>query len=280
MSSSRPRRLGGQGAGSRHGHTLRAAQARPFAAPGLVLVLLFGVPILVTLVTGLGNNFLVFVRAPEALAALRLSLVTSTAALFATVLLGTPLAYFFALTKFPGRWLLELIVDLPIVLPPAVAGLALLMTFGRRGFLGSALGQLGLSLPFTTWAVILAQIFVAAPFFVRAARVGFAAIDVHLAESALVEGASPWQLFVLIMLPLARRALITGLILAWTRALGEFGATILFAGNLEGVSQTMPLAIYIGFEQNSNSALALAVTLIALSALLMTGLRRLEDHDD
>ena len=134
----------------------------------------------------------------------------------------------------------------------------------------------GISLPFTTLAVVMAQVFVSAPFLVRSARIGFLAIDPQLEEAAKVEGASNWHVFQHIMLPLASRALLTGIILAWTRALGEFGATLLFAGNLEGKTQTMPLAIYVGFEQGLGIALVLSVVLLAVSLVLLTLLRRLE----
>ena len=167
-------------------------------------------------------------------------------------------------------------IDLPIVLPPSVAGLALLIAFGRRGLFGSTLNLFGISLPFTTTAVVLAQTFVAAPLFVRAARIGFTEIDKQLEEAAQVEGANQWQLFQEVMFPLAGRALLTGAILTWTRALGEFGATILFAGNLEGVTQTMPMAIYLGFERNIGVALTLSVVLIFVSIFLLMLTKRLE----
>jgi molybdate transport system permease protein len=144
---------------------------------------------------------------------------------------------------------------------------------------GSALSVLGISLPFTTAAVVLAQTFVAAPLYVRSASVGFAAIDKQLEEAAHVEGANQWQLFYEVMFPLAGRALISGAVLTWTRALGEFGATILFAGNLEGVTQTMPMAIYLGFERNLGIALALSVVLVLVSVLLLMLTRRLERSD-
>jgi molybdate transport system permease protein len=181
--------------------------------------------------------------------------------------------------KFRSKSWIELLIDLPIVLPPSVAGLALLIAFGRQGLFGSALGLLGVSLPFTTAAVVLAQTFVAAPLYIRSARIGFTEIDVQLEEAAHVEGANHWQLFYEVMFPLAGRALISGAILTWTRALGEFGATILFAGNLEGVTQTMPMAIYLGFERNLGIALALSVVLIFVSVILLTITRKLERHD-
>ena len=261
---------------SHAGSRIRRDAVLPFLLPGALLVALLALPLGVLLWRGLSEDFISSITSPPALAAIQLSLLTSTVSLAVAVLLGTPLAYGLARWRFPGRALIETLVDLPVVLPPAVAGLALLMAFGRRGALGPALAALGISLPFTTAAVVIAQIFVSAPFFVRAARIGFAEIDAHFEESAIVEGASAWQVFTHVMAPLAGRALIGGMILAWTRALGEFGATILFAGNLEGVSQTMPLAIYIGFERNAEAALALSVALVALSAGLMFALRRIE----
>jgi molybdate transport system permease protein len=150
------------------------------------------------------------------------------------------------------------------------------MAFGREGLFGAWLDLLGINIPFTTIAVVMAQVFVSAPFLVRSARIGFAAIDPQLEEAAKVEGASTWHVFQHIMLPLASRALLTGIILCWTRSLGEFGATLLFAGNLEGKTQTMPLAIYVGFEQGLGVALVLSVLLLAVSFVLLALLRRLE----
>ena len=165
-----------------------------------------------------------------------------------------------------------------VVLPQSVAGLALLMAFGRTGLFGNGLSLVGISLPFTTTAVIFAQTFVSAPLFVRSARVGFAEIDPRLEEAAWVEGGNEWQVFRYVMFPLAGRGLLTGVILAWTRALGEFGATILFAGNLEGKTQTMPLAIYLGLERGLGVALALSVLLMVVSVVLLWVIRKIEKN--
>jgi molybdate transport system permease protein len=196
------------------------------------------------------------------------------------IVTGTPLAFVLARRAFPGKTFLELLIDLPIVLPPSVAGIALLIAFGRQGVFGGWLNAFGISLPFTTAAVILAQTFVSAPLFVRAARIGFAEIEPQVVEAAYVEGSNEWQLFRFVMFPLAGRAILSGAILAWTRAIGEFGATILFAGNLEGVTQTMPLAIYLGLERSLNIALALSTVLVFVSFLLLLVTRRLEAHKD
>ena len=247
-----------------------------FILPSLVLLALFGLPILAVLWKTVGGNFLTYALAPAALSALRLSLLTSTLSALLAVAGGMPLAFILARWKFHGRTALELLVDLPVVLPPSVAGLALLIAFGRQGIFGRWLVPLGISLPFTTAAVVMAQTFVAAPLFVRSAKVGFTEVEPQLEEAAFVEGAGELQLFRFVMLPLAWRSLLTGTILTWTRALGEFGATILFAGNLEGRTQTMPMAIYLGLERGLGVALALSVLLVGVSVVLLGMLRRLE----
>ena len=250
-----------------------------FVLPSILLLSLFGLPILALILNAIGDTFLAYALSPEAVSALKLSLLTSLVSVGIAIALGTPLAYMLARWKFPGKPLIEILVDLPVVLPPSVAGLALLIAFGRQGLLGGTLSMLGISLPFTTAAVVMAQTFVSAPLYVRAARIGFAEIDMQLEEAAHVEGANQWQLFSEVMFPLAGRALVSGAILAWTRALGEFGATILFAGNLEGVTQTMPLAIYLGFERSLGVAVALSVVLVGVSVSLLGVTRRLERHE-
>jgi molybdate transport system permease protein len=246
--------------------------------PSALLFAVFAVPLLALVARAAGPGFLPSALSRQALAALSLSLVTSSITTMIALVLGTPLAYMLARAR-PGRrtWI-ELILDLPIVLPPSVAGLALLIAFGRNGLLGGALGTLGISLPFTTAAVVMAQTFVAAPLYVRSARVGFRHVEPELIEAAHVEGANTWQLFSAVMVPIAGRVLASGAILTWTRALGEFGATILFAGNLEGVTQTMPMAIYLGFERNLGVALALALPLILVSVLLLGLSKKLEEE--
>jgi molybdate transport system permease protein len=245
-------------------------------APSAVLFGLFAIPLAALILRSFSSGFLANALSKQAFHALSLSLVTSSITTIVAVVLGTPLAYILARSHAPQRAWVELILDLPIVLPPSVAGLALLIAFGRNGLLGPALSVFGISLPFTTAAVVIAQTFVAAPLYVRSARVGFAHVQPELMEAAHVEGANTWQLFYDVMIPIAGRVLASGAILTWTRALGEFGATILFAGNLEGVTQTMPMAIYLGFERNLGVAMALAVMLIAVSAVLLAVSRRLE----
>jgi molybdate transport system permease protein len=215
---------------------------------------------------------------PIAIEALKLSMLTTAVVLTIACLLGSPLALLLARRRFRGIGVLDSLVDLPIVLPPAVAGLALLLTFGRRGLLGAPLAALGIELPFTTAAVVLASLFVAAPFYVRAARSGFLAVPRELEEAARVEGASEWQVFRFVTMPVSAPALFAGAILCWARALGEFGATIMFAGQLTGRTQTMPLAIYAALESDVDAALALSVLLLAISFALLVFFRRWLDQ--
>lgn len=251
-----------------------------FIIPSAILLAVFALPLIALVLRSINSEFFNNAFSEQAFKALRLSLVTSSITTIIAGLFGTPLAYILARWKFKHKSWLELLLDLPIVLPPSVAGLALLIAFGRRGLFGSTLTLLGISLPFTTAAVVLAQTFVAAPLYVRSARLGFAHVDKQLEESAHVEGANQWQLFYEVMIPLAGRALASGAILTWTRALGEFGATILFAGNLEGVTQTMPMAIYLGFERNLGVALALSVVLIFVSVILLMITKKLETPEE
>jgi molybdate transport system permease protein len=208
--------------------------------------------------------------------ALRLSVVTTALALALTLALGTPLAYVLARGRFPGRRVVDAVVDLPIVVPPAVAGLALLLVFGRNGTLGPGLHALGINLSFSTAAVVMAQVFVASPFYVRAARGGFTTVDRTLEAASATLGMGPLRTFALVTVPLAAPALLGGLVLSWARALGEFGATIMFAGNLSGISQTLPLAVYLDLESGDVAgATALAVTLVALSLAIVIAVRAL-----
>jgi molybdate transport system permease protein len=199
--------------------------------------------------------------------ALSLSLSTTAVSLAITVAIGTPLAFLLARRRFRGAWLVEVVVDLPLVLPPSVAGLALLLVFGRRGLLGESLDAAGLAIPFTTVAVILAQVFVAAPFYVRPARAGIASLPRDLEDAARVDGASEVGVFRHIMAPLAAPALAAGLVMSWARSLGEFGATILFAGNVTGRTQTLPLVVYAEFGAGDLDAAIAAATVLVLAAV-------------
>lgn len=210
--------------------------------------------------------------------ALQLSLVTSLSSLGLTILFGTPVAYALARRQFRGMGLLETLIDMPTVLPPTVAGVALLMTFGRQGLLGQWLDLVGIRVSFTTVAVMLAQCFVCAPFYIRSAQAGFQGVDRELERVAHTLGYSALRTFLRVTVPLAFPALLSGCVMAWARALGEFGATIMFAGNLMGRTQTMPLAIYIAMESDLTAALVLSALLIIVPFgglfLMRTLLRR------
>ncbi|NTV64260.1 MAG: molybdate ABC transporter permease subunit [Oscillochloris sp.] len=209
------------------------------------------------------------VMSREVRQAIGLSLMTTLWSTLISLLLGTPLAYMLARRRFRGRSLVDTLIDLPMVLPPSVAGIALLIAFGRRGLLGSWLDEAGLSIAFTTIAVVLAQVFVAAPFYIKTAISAFAGIERELEQAAAIDGASSLQIFRAITLPLAWPVLLGGLVMTWARALGEFGATIIFAGNFPGRTQTMPLAIYIGFEMDLNLALTMALILLGVSFVVL-----------
>lgn len=197
--------------------------------------------------------------------AILLSLTTTGVSLGLTILLGTPAAYWLSHGNSALHRVMDTFIDLPIVLPPSVAGVALLMAFGRRGLAGGWLADIGIQIAFTPIAVILAQVFVASPYYIRSAAAGFARIDVELKQAAELDGANGWQVFRYIVFPLAGIALLSGGVMSWARALGEFGATMIFAGNFPGRTQTMPLAIYIGFELDLNVALTLSVILMTCS---------------
>ncbi len=239
-------------------------------AATVIYVLFIGLPIVALLVrAGQQDGFVAGLTGPLVLQALRLSLITSAISMIIVVLIGTPFALLLARRNSPALRIIDAFVELPIVLPPVVAGVAMLMAFGRSGLLGPALSSAGISLPFTTGAVVLAQIFVAAPFYVRAARIGFAGVDVSYEDVSQTLGVSPWATFRRLTIPLAWPSLLTGLTLAWARAISEFGATIMFAGNLTGRTQTMPLAIMTALESSLGAALALSVLLLAMSALAL-----------
>jgi molybdate transport system permease protein len=238
-----------------------------------VLVLFLALPFLGLLARVSPAALIARLGDPHVLDALRLSLVTSAGATLVIVLLGTPAAWLLATRSFPGKRLVEVLVDLPMVLPPTVAGFALLMAFGRMGFAGRALSAFGVSLPFTTLGVVVAQVFMAAPFFVAAARAGFAGVDRRLLDSAATLRASEAFTFVNVVLPLARPALVAGMAMSGARALGEFGATITFAGNMPGSTQTMPLAVYVALQSDLDTAVLLSVLLLLVSFALLLALR-------
>ena len=272
-----PRFLLGNGRtdGGRHQASLGALAPAGVAAT-VVYVLFIGLPIVALLArAGQQEGFLAGLTGELALQALRLTVITSVVSMVVVVIVGTPFALLLARRRSTLLRVIDTFVELPIVLPPVVAGVAMLMAFGRNGLLGPLLGSLGVTLPFTTAAVIFAQVFVAAPFYIRAARIGFAGVDPTYEEVSQTLGVSPWATFWRLTLPVAWPSLLTGLTLAWARAVSEFGATIMFAGNLTGRTQTMPLAIMTAMESSLGSALALAVLLLAMSALALAALSAL-----
>lgn len=245
-------------------------------AAGSILFLLLTLPLLTLLLRAIAERGWETTPQAAVTQAIVLSLTTTVATAALTVVLGTPLAYLLATRRFPFARAAEVLIELPIILPPAVAGLSLLLMFGRRGWFGGLLDEAGVALAFTTGAVIIAQIFVAAPFYIRSAQNGFAQVPNEVVQAARVDGASEWQVFWFILLPLASRSLTAGLVLSWARAMGEFGATILFAGSLQGRTQTMPLFIYNVIERDLGAAMWAGVILIAvaLGSLIIAQLLR------
>jgi molybdate transport system permease protein len=210
---------------------------------------------------------------PVVTAAIVVSVKTTLVAQALVLLLGTPTAYLLASRRFPGRAALVTLVELPLVLPPAVAGIGLLAAFGRVGLLGSTFGSVGIQIPFTQTAVVLAVAFVAGPLYVRQAIAAFSAVDANVVAASRTLGAGPVRTFFRVVLPLARAGLAAGEALAFARGLGEFGATIMFAGSLQHVTQTLPLAIYAAFDVNFDTALAIAALLVVVSAAILVSLK-------
>jgi len=246
-----------------------------WALMSLPLLAFLGLPLVALLLRTSPTRILANLAQPQVLQAIGLSLSTTGAATGVTILFGTPLAYLLARRRFRLQRVVDTLIDLPTVLPPSAAGVALLMTFGRRGLLGGLLDDGHIHIAFTQVAVVLAQVFIAAPFYVKAAAAGFASINPELEQAAALDGASGWQVFRFVTAPLARAALLGGLVMSWARALGEFGATIIFAGNFPGRTQTMPLAIYLGFELDLDVALTLSVILVGCSFSVLFIVKRL-----
>jgi molybdate transport system permease protein len=245
----------------------------PLFVLGGTLVLFLALPFVGLVVTTSWRGFLSGLAHPLVWPALRLSLMTTTASLVIVVVLGAPLAWTLALARGRLARFVETALELPVVIPPAVAGVALLLAFGRRGLLASLLYPAGFSVSFTTAAVVMAEVFVSAPFFVQAATSAFRRIDRNLLVVARSFGASPVRLFVRIGLPLATPGLIAGAAMSFARALGEFGATLMFAGNLTGETQTLPLAIYTALESDLRVAQALSLVLVVVALSLLLGVR-------
>ncbi|QNS02599.1 molybdate ABC transporter permease subunit [Streptomyces xanthii] len=246
----------------------------PLLLPALVGLAFLIVPLVALLVRAPWRDLPDQLTSPEVWQALQLSLVCATAATLVSLVLGVPLAWLLARTEFPGRGLVRALVTLPLVLPPVVGGVALLSALGRNGLVGQYLDSwFGVTLPFTTTGVIVAEAFVAMPFLVISVEGTLRAADPRYEEAATTLGASRFTAFRRVTLPLIAPGIAAGSVLAWARALGEFGATITFAGNFPGRTQTMPLAVYLALQSDPAAAIALSLVLLAVSIAVLAGLR-------
>lgn len=242
------------------------------------LLLFIGFPLIALFLNTPPGTLWSNLQTQSSTSALTLSLETTGVTLLLTLVFGTPTAYLLARRRFPGKRLLDSVVDLPIVVPPAVAGVALLLAFGREGLLGPSLSAIGIHLSFSTAAVVLAQLFVSCPFYIRSARAGFIGVDRVLEDASSTLGYGGWGTFRRVTVPMALPSLIGGAVLTWARALGEFGATIMFAGNLMGVTQTMPLAVYLNLESGDlDGAVALSVVLVLVSLVVSLVVRLISE---
>ena len=254
----------------------RSTAQRPWflVGPGLLALVFLVLPLLALLLQAPWGSFVGIVTTPEALDALRLSAFTSITATALAAVVGIPLAWLLARDALPATRLVRALVIVPLLLPPVVSGVALLAAFGRRGLVGGPLyDAFGIQFPFSTAGVVLAEAFVAMPFLVIALEGGFRSLDRRYEDAALTLGASSWTVFRRVTLPLVGPALAAGMVLCWARALGEFGATITFAGNLPGVTQTMPLAVYTALESDRDVAIALSIVLLTVSIGVLVALR-------
>jgi molybdate transport system permease protein len=246
----------------------------PLGVPALLGALLLVVPLAGLLVRAPWSQLHEIVTTSAVLDALVLSLVTATSAMVISLVLGVPLAWVLARSRLPGIRVLRTLVTLPLVLPPVVGGVALLLAFGRTGLVGRWLDvAFGLTIPFTTVAVVMAETFVAMPFLVIAVEGALRSADAGYDEAAATLGAGRWFTFRRVTLPLVRPSVVAGAVLCWARALGEFGATITFAGSLQGTTRTMPLAVYLALQTDVDSAIALSLVLLAVSLAVLFALR-------
>jgi molybdate transport system permease protein len=254
----------------------RARRRPPIVVAGVaaLAVLFFALPLLGLLRRASWSTIAADLTNPEALDAVRLSLICSLGATFLSVVLGLPLAWVLARVPFPGKAFVRALVLLPLVLPPVVGGVALLAAFSRRGLVGESLYDwFGVQLTFSTAGAILAETFVALPFFVITVEGALRSMDVRYEDVAATLGAGRWLAFRRVTVPLIAPSLVAGTVLAWARALGEFGATITFAGNIEGKTQTLPLAVYLLLESRADVAIALSLVLLGVSLLVIVLLR-------
>jgi len=252
----------------------RAGRISPLKLGLALLLILAGsflaLPVLSLFLKSYSEVTIQTLKDPVVADALNLSLFTSALTVTIVILLGTPISYVNARFSYPGRDLIDSLIELPVVMPPAVAGIALLMAFGRMGVVGHHLHALGFSIAFTTLAVIVAQVFVSAPFYMRQAKTSFEDVDLVFEDAARTLGATPIYAFFHVTMPMALNGMISGSIMTFARALGEFGATIMFAGNFQGRTQTMPLAIYTAMQGDLNVSLCLALILVTISFVVIT----------
>ena len=250
--------------------------ASGLAVSTLALVAGFiSLPILSLVVWTISEDSWRAMASPVARDALLLSMRTTAISMFIIVLVGTPAAYVLARADFRGKRLVDALVDIPAVLPPSAAGIALLLTFGRFGLVGRYFDAFGVTISFTTAAVVMAEIFVAAHFYVRQASIGFAGVRRDVEEAAMVDGAGRFSVFIKVTVPLAFPALVAGALTAWARALGEFGATVIFAGSFRGITQTIPLAIFAEFQGDIDAAVALSVLVLGFAFAVILAVRYL-----
>lgn len=268
----------GAAAGPRTGRPwrrrVRTAVPLPLLLPGAVALAFLLLPLVALLLRAPWSSLPALLTSPDVWQALQLSLFSATAATAVSLVLGVPLAWLLARTRFPGRGLVRALVTLPLVLPPVVGGVALLLALGRNGVAGQWLDAwFGITLPFTTTAVVIAESFVAMPFLVISVEGTLRAADPRYEEAATTLGASRFTAFRRVTLPLIAPGIAAGAVLAWARALGEFGATITFAGNFPGRTQTVPLAVYLALQNDPDAAIALSLVLLAVSIAVLAGLR-------
>ncbi len=258
----------------RTGEVTRSDAPAVLLAPALLAAAFLLLPLLALVLSVHWGSFLDALRSPAALQALRLSLVCATLATLFCVVVGVPLAWVLARTRLPGRGLLRALVTVPLVLPPVVGGVALLMLLGRRGLLGARLDAwFAITLPFSTPAVVLAEAFVAMPFLIVSVEGTLRASDVRYEEAAATLGASRWTTFRRVTVPMVAPGIAAGAMLSFARALGEFGATITFAGSYPGTTRTLPVTIYLTLESDPEAAVAMSVVLLAISVIVLVSLR-------
>ncbi|MFI5958655.1 ABC transporter permease [Cryptosporangium sp. NPDC051539] len=259
---------------ARRSPSIRGGAPAVLSVPAIIAIVFLVLPLLGLLVRAPWSSLPRLLSDPLVFEALKLSLLSAVLATALSLVFGVPLAWVLARAEFPGKTLLRALVTVPLVLPPVVGGVALLLAFGRRGVVGRYLDAwFGYTIPFTTTAVVLAETFVAMPFLIITVEGAFRAADRRFEEASASLGAGRWTTFRRVTLPLVAPSVLAGAVLCWARALGEFGATITFAGNFPGTTQTMPLAVYLALESDPDAAIALSLVLLAVSVVILAALR-------